>query len=84
MIKNIEELKDLITWAKEQGVRKIQIGDISFFLSNAALYKPVSNNLENQPDSSGNYDIKLNSTDPQGLPASSQEDDPDLFWSADS
>ena len=42
MVKDINELKNLILWAKEQKVKSIKIADIHFELSDLALVESMS------------------------------------------
>lgn len=83
--KNWQELTTMVAWAKAEKIRRIRITDHEFEIvfSNAAVYAPNSADLGSRPDSSGNSEIKSQSKPIQGDPASSPEDDEDLYYSVD-
>lgn len=80
---DIEELKKIIVWAKEQKIRRLKMTDseIEVVFSNAAIFTN-SANLPEKLDSSGISRGEI--TENADSPASSrEEDDPDLYWSAE-
>jgi hypothetical protein len=82
MVTTVEQLKELILWAKQQKVRHIKMGDLEFTLSNGAIYLPNSNDLTQNQDTSTNSEG--NSVPDDHLASDySIDDDPDLFASAD-
>lgn len=82
MIDSVEELKALILWAKKEGVRKLQVGNISVLISHSALSGGNSEPLPKNPDSSGNSERKLNPEPLDGAEVD-LDNDPDLFHSAE-
>jgi len=78
MVKDIEELKNLILWCKEQKVKAVKIAEYSFELSDLALVE----DLKSIEDAILNEDkkavIQKDLVDSQD---SKQEDDEDLYWS---
>lgn len=74
MVKTIEELKELIKWAKEQKISAVKIGDIEFHVSTQALSEVIFEQAK-----------ASESSPTEGLSELEQkqkiEDDEDLFWS---
>ena len=78
MVTNIEELKKLIIWCKEQKVKAVKLADISFELSDLALVE----NLSSIEDVILNEDKKtVVQKDLVDSQDSKQEDEEDLYWS---
>lgn len=73
MVKNIEELKELILWSKEQKLTAVKIGDVEFHFSNLALAELSKLNLELEQPTEG-----LSETDEK----QKKQDIDDLFWSS--
>jgi len=76
MVNNIEELKKLIIWAKEQKVKVLKLADIHIELSDLALLESLENN-ESQLDSE-QLQLTRNTEDKN----SAKEDEEALFWSS--
>lgn len=79
MVKDINELKNLILWAKEQKVKSIKIADIHFELSDLALIE----DLTSVEDAILNEDKKtvVQKDLIESNQSSKEEDSEDLFWS---
>ena len=71
MVKTVEELKELILWAKEQKISSIKIGEVAFEISAYALLDSTTPYTE-QPTTEG-----LSEPDE----TQKTEDDNDLYWS---
>lgn len=78
MVNNIEELKNLILWCKEQKVKSLKVAEYSFELSDLALVE----DLHSFEDATLNEDkktvIQKDLMDSQPTP---EEDAEDLYWS---
>lgn len=80
MIKSIEELKDLILWAKAQKVKSLKLGEIIVELSDLALIEDIQ-----EPKAAGNPNVTASvSTFLEDLTGTgnSKEDEDLLYWSA--
>jgi CO dehydrogenase/acetyl-CoA synthase delta subunit len=75
MVNNIEELKNLIIWAKEQKVKSFKIADIHIELSDLAL---VENLTYQVTDPNIELTDKIKSTEEA---QTAEEQNEDLFWS---
>ncbi len=79
MISNIQELKDLIIWAKSQSIQSLKIGDVEFKISDIALSQTLidkyseTSKTENKASSDTLADTET--VDPK-------EDDELLMWSS--
>jgi hypothetical protein len=85
VIKDVKELKDLILFAKQHKVLSVKVGEVTFVMSNAALYYD-SDGLPIEPDSSGNTEGKVEPENPEGNPASAEswlDDEDTLLHSAE-
>lgn len=78
MVNNIEELKNLILWCKEQKVKSLKVAEYSFELSDLALVE----DLHSFEDATLNEDkktvVQKDLMDSQPTP---EEDAEDLYWS---
>ena len=79
MINNTEELKKLITWAKENKVKSLKIGEISFELSELSFIEDIELSQDRISSNVGEYN---NDTLTDTL--DSNEDEALLFWSTNS
>lgn len=82
MINSVTELKDLIVWAKSQGIKSLHIGDISFELSNYALIEQLSDEA-----SAPEEPVKKPTANEQGLDelvtsGERADDEEALYWSS--
>lgn len=76
MVKSLEELKELILWAKEQKISSIKIGDIAFEVSTHAFNEALIASLQ-EPTKAEVPTEGLSDADKQ----QKIEDDEDLYWS---
>lgn len=77
MVNNIEELKNLILWCKEQKVKSLKVAEYSFELSDLALVE----SFQSQEEAILNEEKKtVVQKDLIDLDAS-KEDEEDLYWS---
>jgi CO dehydrogenase/acetyl-CoA synthase delta subunit len=75
MVNNIEELKNLIIWAKEQKVKSFKIADIHIELSDLALVESLTSQVI---DSNVELTDRIKSTEDA---QTTEEQNEDLFWS---
>jgi hypothetical protein len=79
MITNLDQLKNFIMWCKDQKVKKMNIGDIQFEISELDFI-PEETGTPMTASNLGNYNTETlvdtleDSIDPKN--------DPDLFWSS--
>ncbi len=79
MIKDVNDLKDIIIWAKAQKVKSLKIGEISFDLSDLALVEGLAEFDSSKPST----DLSTPPSSPR-LPdgnAQANEEEEELFWS---
>lgn len=78
MVNNIEELKNLILWCKEQKVKSLKVAEYSFELSDLALVE----DLHSFEDATLNEDKKtVTQKDLMDSQPTPEEDAEDLYWS---
>lgn len=81
MVKTVEELKDLIEWAKKTRVKSLKIGEIEVQMSDLAFIDQLGDDLNKAPLAT---DASTTST-PDWSAGNPTEDkkteDEDLFWS---
>lgn len=80
MIKNIEELKSLILWAKDQKIKTLEVAGISVQFSDLAFIGEYEDLLTKNPTNT--TVISPGAHEPHDLAASKAEDDELLFYSA--
>jgi hypothetical protein len=76
MLSKIEDLKELVVWAKSQKIKSLKIGEISFEFSELS-------HLDALPDLSVSKDLAVPPSSPR-LPGGNvqlSEEENDLFWS---
>jgi hypothetical protein len=74
MVKSIEELKNLIIWAKEQKLKSLKLADIHIEISDLALVESLNNQVNETSEQ----------TDKSALEATTEqakEEQDDLYWS---
>jgi hypothetical protein len=76
MVNNIEELKKLIIWAKEQKIKVLKLADIHIEISDLALVESLTH--EAMGESALESQVKQTHTEEQ---QSSKEDEEALYWS---
>lgn len=84
LLLSIDDIKDLIRFAKAEKVKKMQIGNINFELSDYALIDELytGSEPENTPQKEETFSSK-NMVD-TNVSEQNQEDDSLLFWSSNS
>lgn len=75
MVKNIEELKNLIIWAKEQKIKVLKLADIHIELSDLALVESFNNSVTEQET---DQIIRTSISDEKETEKQNEED---LYWS---
>jgi hypothetical protein len=79
MIETVEELKALISWLKEQKVKRLKLGDVEVEISDIAfvdLGEQLATDISQSPVS----DLYEENVSPP--PSEVKEDEEMLFWSA--
>lgn len=83
MIKTVEELKELIEWAKKTRVKTFKVGEIEVHLSDYAFIEGL--NEPSEPSVVPAPDVSAPTKTPDWTAGSAAEDnkadDEDLFWS---
>ncbi len=79
MVKDINELKNLILWAKEQKVKSIKIADIHFELSDLALVEGFQSLEEAILNENKTNVVQKDLIESEQ--SSKEEDNEDLYWS---
>jgi hypothetical protein len=80
---DIDELKDLIEWAIKRNIKRIQVGDTSFELSDYAIAANINQAVTAEVLKTANYEApQSNTTDETQQPEMSKEDTELLFWSS--
>jgi hypothetical protein len=79
MVNNIEELKNLILWCKEQKVKSLKVAEYSFELSNLALIEDLKSVEDAILNEDKNTVVQKDLMDLQQTP---EEDAEDLYWSS--
>lgn len=75
MVKSIEELKNLIIWAKEQKIKSLKIADIHIEISDLALVESFNSQAT---DPNVELTDRINSTEDA---QTKEEQNEDLYWS---
>lgn len=80
MIKDLEQLKDLILWAKKEKVKSLSISDIKIEISDLAFIESLSaSGAEISSEDDKKQVVKRDLFEAQDAAAVTDED---LFWSA--
>jgi len=80
MITNLDQLKNIILWCKDQKIKKLKLKDLEFEISELDFIPADSNEtplFENAK--TPNKETLADTTKETAI-----EDDPDLFWSSNS
>jgi hypothetical protein len=78
MVKDINELKNLILWAKEQKIKSMKIADVHFELSDLALVQDMVSIEDAILNENKSTVVQKDLIDSEAPEAS---DDEDLYWS---
>lgn len=82
MISNIDQLKNFIIWCKSNKIKKMDIGDIKFEISELDFISEEGKSLNIQNSNLGKYNTEtLTDTIDDNMDPS---EDPDLYWSTNS
>lgn len=79
MVKDINELKNLILWCKSEKIKSIKIADISFELSDLALTEDMTSVEDAILNENKTTVIQKDLMDAE--PSQTDEDEEALFWS---
>lgn len=80
MVKDINELKNLILWCKSERVKSIKIADISFELSDMALTEDMTS-IEDAIINEDKHTVIQKDLIDSAEPSDDGDDDEALFWS---
>lgn len=83
MVKNLDQLKNFIMWCKDNKIKKIDLGDVKFEISELDFIpeEGKSLNFDNKSNiGEYNSDTLVDTLDEKIDP----KDDPDLYWSTNS
>ena len=79
--KNLDEIKDFILWAKDQGIKDIAVGELKCTISDIELVRLHTNKYESQDTSQANYESQNPRVENMKNQTQENEERDLLFWS---